>query len=88
MKLYVLQLLTEHVSHRCNETVLKKELPTKTEYVVRFKMSEVQLEGYRKLIDNGVQAESPLVGLLILRAMCNHPKIFQSVSKSIDKLEQ
>lgn len=81
MKLYVLQLLTENVSHRRDDSILKKELPPKTEYVVRFKMSEVQLDGYKKLIQNGVQADSPLIGLLILRAICNHPKIFQSVSQ-------
>jgi SNF2 family DNA or RNA helicase len=80
MKLYVLQLLTENVSHRRDGSILKKELPPKTEYVVRFKMSDVQLDGYKKLIENGTQAESPLIGLLVLRAICNHPKIFQSVN--------
>ena len=79
MKMYVLQILTDAVSHRRDETVLAQDLPLKTEYVVRFKMNPVQFEGYEKLIEV-ISVDAPLVGLLVLRAMCNHPKIFQSVS--------
>lgn len=82
MKMYVLQILTDSVTQRRDETVLSLDLPPKTEYVVRFKMNPVQFEGYRELI-KVISVEAPLVGLLALRAMCNHPKIFQSVSVSI-----
>lgn len=79
MKMYVLQMLTDAVSHRRDETVLTQDLPPKTEYIVRFKMNPIQFEGYEKLIEV-ISVETPLIGLLVLRAMCNHPKIFQSVS--------
>ncbi|CAO0799489.1 unnamed protein product [Mucor circinelloides] len=80
MKMYVLQILTDSVTHRRDDIVLSYDLPRKTEYVVRFKMNPVQFEGYQELI-KVISVESPLVGLLALRAMCNHPKIFQSLLK-------
>lgn len=87
MKMYVLQILTDSVSHRRDETVLSLDLPPKTEYVVRFKMNPVQFEGYQELI-KVISVEAPLVGLLALRAMCNHPKIFQSLLKHRQERER
>ncbi|KAI7903223.1 P-loop containing nucleoside triphosphate hydrolase protein [Cokeromyces recurvatus] len=80
LKSIVFRLLTENVTHRRDGTILTKELPPKTEYAVYFTMSPVQYEGYVNILQlsNGV---SPLTGLLILRAICNHPKIFQSLLK-------
>ncbi|CAO3607453.1 unnamed protein product [Mucor fragilis] len=87
MKMYVLQILTDSVTQRRDETVLSLDLPPKTEYVVRFKMNPVQFEGYRELI-KVISVEAPLVGLLALRAMCNHPKIFQSLLKHRQEKER
>ncbi|GAN08532.1 conserved hypothetical protein [Mucor ambiguus] len=87
MKMYVLQILTDSVTHRRDETVLSLDLPPKTEYVVRFKMNPVQFEGYQELI-KVISVEAPLVGLLALRAMCNHPKIFQSLLKHRQERER
>ncbi|KAK4509141.1 uncharacterized protein ATC70_007491 [Mucor velutinosus] len=87
MKMYVLQILTDSVTHRRNETILSLDLPPKTEYVVRFKMNSVQFEGYQELI-KVISVEAPLVGLLALRAMCNHPKIFQSLLKHRQEKER
>lgn len=59
--------------------ILEKQLPEKTEYVVRFKLSPIQHEGYSALLNSGFVTQSPLVALLIFRSMCNHPKIFHEV---------
>ncbi|KAI8981653.1 P-loop containing nucleoside triphosphate hydrolase protein [Mycotypha africana] len=81
MKMYILQLLTDVVTHRRDGSVLNLDLPPKTEYVIRFKLSPFQLEGYKNLIELS-QAMNPLVGLLTLRAICNHPKIFKNLMKN------
>lgn len=77
-KLYVLQLLTAHVTHRRDEEILIKDLPSKTDYVVWFKLSPVQRKGYMFLLKL-VCSDSPMISLCILRSICNHPKIFQTV---------
>ncbi|GAA5795683.1 hypothetical protein HPULCUR_001045 [Helicostylum pulchrum] len=76
-KLYVLQLLTAHVTHRRDDYILVKDLPPKTEYVVRFKLSPIQHKGYTSLLKLSC-FDNPMVALLILRSICNHPKIFQN----------
>jgi SNF2 family DNA or RNA helicase len=64
--------------HRRDESILVKDLPPKTEYVVRFKMSPVQHKGYLTLVTEEAM-NSALTALVVFRALCNHPKIFHSV---------
>ncbi|KAI8060388.1 P-loop containing nucleoside triphosphate hydrolase protein [Gilbertella persicaria] len=79
IKLYTLQLMTNKVTHRRDESILRQELPPKHEYLVKFKLSQVQLEGYTHLLNGIVENGGPLIALLVLRSMCNHPKIFQNL---------
>jgi SNF2 family DNA or RNA helicase len=65
--------------YRRDDAILIKDLPPKTEYVVRFKMSLAQYKGYMTIIATATAGPSPLIALLVLRALCNHPKIFHSV---------
>ncbi|KAI8083683.1 P-loop containing nucleoside triphosphate hydrolase protein [Thamnidium elegans] len=84
-KLYVLQFLTAFVTHRRGEDILVKDLPPKTEYVVRFKLSPIQHKGYTSLLKLNCTA-NPMITLLILRSICNHPKIFQNfLAKRLEK---
>lgn len=76
-KLYVLQLVTSHVSHRRDDLVLKKDLTPKTEFLIQFKLTKAQHKGYVSLLHN-MDGQSPLAALTILRSICNHPKIFHS----------
>lgn len=80
VKLYVLQLLTSSVTHRRDGSILAAELPVKREYIVRFKMSHAQFEGYMNLVKYADESESPLIGLILLRALCNHPKVLEMVN--------
>lgn len=80
VKMYVLQLVTNKVAHRRDDSILKAQLPVKHEYVIRFKMSPAQFEGYTHLLRYAEESESALVGLIILRALCNHPKVLEMVT--------
>ncbi|KAI9476342.1 MAG: P-loop containing nucleoside triphosphate hydrolase protein [Benjaminiella poitrasii] len=80
LKLFIFRLLTSNIIHRRDGSILSKELPPKTEYAVYFKMSPVQYEGYINVLRYSVES-GPLAGLLVLRSMCNHPKIFHSLLK-------
>ncbi|KAI7868692.1 P-loop containing nucleoside triphosphate hydrolase protein [Mucor mucedo] len=86
-KLYVLQLLTANVTHRRDGSILEKQLPSKTEYLVRFKLSPVQHIGYTFLLKSGF-AHTPLTSLFVLRSMCNHPKIFHKFMARRSKLKR
>ncbi|KAG0764140.1 hypothetical protein G6F29_008392 [Rhizopus arrhizus] len=78
-RLYTLQLLTEEVAHRRDATTLQKDLPFKTEYVVSFKMTDVQRLGYINALKSIEHQGSLIDHLFILRTICNHPKILQKL---------
>ncbi|KAI8983463.1 P-loop containing nucleoside triphosphate hydrolase protein [Pilobolus umbonatus] len=75
--LYTVQLLASMVTHRRDESILADELPKKTEFNVQFKMTSAQRQLYNWVIRNFQPNDSALTSLLILRSICNHPKIFQ-----------
>jgi SNF2 family DNA or RNA helicase len=79
-RMYALQLITSRVTHRMDQTILQHELPLKTEISVLFKLSPPQRLGYVRLVNELLsESYSPLLGLQVLRGVCNHPKIFQAV---------
>ncbi|KAI9283300.1 P-loop containing nucleoside triphosphate hydrolase protein [Sporodiniella umbellata] len=78
-RFYILQLLTDEVTHRRDLEILEKELPPKTEYVVKFKMTDIQLQGYQQALKTMESYGSLLDNLFVLRTICNHPKIFQKL---------
>ena len=65
---------------------VEKELPSKTEYVIKLQMSEWQKIVYQQLKEQGLLAEDPSTGrigkkplmntMMQLRKICNHPYLF------------
>ena len=62
---------------------VEKELPSKTEYVIKLQMSEWQKIVYQQIKEQGLLAEDPSTGrlgkkalmntMMQLRKICNHP---------------
>ncbi|OBZ86999.1 Protein CHROMATIN REMODELING 20 [Choanephora cucurbitarum] len=89
MKMYVLQLLAGEIMHRRDESILIKTLPKKTEYLIKFKLSPIQHKGYMFLLQHVVDGLAPLLALLILRALCDHPRIFENLlEKRLERKRQ
>jgi superfamily II DNA/RNA helicase len=65
---------------------VEKELPSKTEYVIKLQMSEWQKIVYKQIKEQGLLAEDPSTGrlgkkalmntMMQLRKICNHPYLF------------
>ena len=65
---------------------VEKELPSKTEYVIKLQMSEWQKIVYQQIKEQGLLAEDPSTGrlgkkalmntMMQLRKICNHPYLF------------
>ena len=65
---------------------VEKELPSKTEYVIKLQMSEWQKIVYQQMKEQGLLAEDPSTGrigkkalmntMMQLRKICNHPYLF------------
>ena len=65
---------------------VEKELPSKTEYVIKLQMSAWQKIVYQQIKENGLLAEDPSTGkmgkkalmntMMQLRKVCNHPYLF------------
>ncbi|CAO3700142.1 unnamed protein product [Rhizopus stolonifer] len=78
-RFYTLQILTNEVTHRRDSEAFEKDLPPKTEYIVKFKMTDIQRLGYIMTLETIVHQSSLLNNLFVLRTICNHPKIFQKI---------
>ncbi|RHZ88595.1 hypothetical protein Glove_22g109 [Diversispora epigaea] len=74
--LLVLSKIIEDIVHRCNNTILEKELKPKYEFCIACRMGEQQLEIYKSLV-NSVRSEggSPIRYTHLLSVLCNHPAI-------------
>ncbi|CEG67667.1 hypothetical protein RMATCC62417_04064 [Rhizopus microsporus] len=79
IRLYTLQLLTEEVTHRRDALTLQEALPFKTEFAITFKMTDIQYEGYVNALKSIERESSVISNLLLLRTICNHPKILQKL---------
>ncbi|KAI8890265.1 hypothetical protein K501DRAFT_169246 [Backusella circina FSU 941] len=82
-KMYALQLITSRVTHRMDQTILRKDLPEKNDISILFKLSSAQHVGYVRFLNefNSENVFNPLSGLMWLRGICNHPKIFQTIMR-------
>ncbi|KAI9031606.1 P-loop containing nucleoside triphosphate hydrolase protein [Phycomyces nitens] len=75
--LYHLHLLSSNCIHRKDASILKIELPSKVEYIINCNLLEVQFSLYENMLKELLKSSSnPLVGLILLRAICNHPFVF------------
>ncbi|CAG8462605.1 3948_t:CDS:10, partial [Diversispora eburnea] len=74
--LLVLSKIIEDIVHRCNNSILEKELKPKYEFCIACRMGEQQLEIYKSLVDS-VRSEggSPIRYTHLLSVLCNHPAI-------------
>ena len=72
---------------------VEKELPSKTEYVIKLQMSEWQKIVYQQIKEQGLLAEDPSTGklgkkalmntMMQLRKICNHPYLFIDYNNSM-----
>ncbi|KAL0084735.1 P-loop containing nucleoside triphosphate hydrolase protein [Phycomyces blakesleeanus] len=81
--LYQLHLLSSSCIHRKDASILKAELPPKVEYVINCKLLEVQHSLYIRMLEElRIASLNPLIGLILLRAICNHPFVFFKMSNN------
>ncbi|KAG0174126.1 hypothetical protein DFQ28_002750 [Apophysomyces sp. BC1034] len=80
--LFKLQLLTVDIIQRRDVDILRKDLPMKKEYTIMVRLTSIQYDAYDRFLkdmqDDGCD-HSPLIGLILLRAICNHPSVFKKM---------
>ncbi|CAG8819686.1 17753_t:CDS:2, partial [Racocetra persica] len=77
--LFVLSRIIEDVVHRRNVSILERELPPKSEFLITCRMMDRQLELYKSLIKklSAVGAGGQVIRYAdLLSILCNHPSIF------------
>ncbi|CAG8445972.1 21919_t:CDS:10 [Dentiscutata erythropus] len=77
--LFVLSRIIEDIVHRRNVSILERELPPKSEFLITCRMMNRQLMLYKSLIEklSAVGAGGQVIRYAdLLSILCNHPSIF------------
>ncbi|KAF7728009.1 hypothetical protein EC973_006774 [Apophysomyces ossiformis] len=77
-----IQLLTIDIIHRRDASILQVDLPKKIEYYVYVGLTSTQYLAYDRFLKDVMEFDtdhSPLISLILLRAICNHPSVFRKM---------
>ncbi|KAI8394256.1 P-loop containing nucleoside triphosphate hydrolase protein [Radiomyces spectabilis] len=78
-RLLELQLMASFFVDRKNNTILNQELPGKTEYYIACRLTSIQFDLYQRFLESVLNSQRPLIDIILFRAICNHPAVFEKM---------